>query len=97
MMWVHDVEHVWDDVQHVCASYHIWLHNTMNMQDAEDSGVLNVNAAHGCLNLVLRDEGLMRFVKYVSSAAPSSRWDVAMEYKPEDDSDEEEGGGEKGD
>jgi len=56
----------------------------------EDSGVLNVGAAANCLNLVLRDEGLMRFVKFVASAAPSSRWDLAAEYKPEDDSSDEE-------
>lgn len=56
----------------------------------DDSGVLNVSAAPNSLNLVLRDEGLMRFVKYVSYAAPSSRWDVAMEYLPEPDSDGEE-------
>ena len=54
-------------------------------QDADESGVLNVSPAHNCLNLVLRDEGLMRFVKFVSAAAPSSRVDVAMEYVPEDD------------
>ena len=35
--------------------------------------MLNVNAAANTLNLVLRDEGLMRFVKYVSFAAPGSR------------------------
>ncbi|GFR40250.1 hypothetical protein Agub_g822 [Astrephomene gubernaculifera] len=65
--------------------------------DAEESGVLNVNAAANTLNLVLRDEGLMRFVKYVSFAAPGSRWDVAMEYVPEDDDDEEgEGEGKEG-
>ena len=59
-------------------------------QDAEDSGVLNVSAAHNSLNLVLRDEGLMRFVKYVSASAPSSRWDVAMEFRPENDSDDDQ-------
>ncbi|KXZ49624.1 hypothetical protein GPECTOR_20g481 [Gonium pectorale] len=58
--------------------------------DSEESGVLNVNAASNTLNLVLRDEGLMRFVKYVSFAAPGSRWDVAMEFLPEDDDDEAE-------
>ena len=26
----------------------------------------------------------MRFVKYVGSSAPSSRWDVSMEYDVED-------------
>ncbi|EFJ40470.1 hypothetical protein VOLCADRAFT_108132 [Volvox carteri f. nagariensis] len=60
--------------------------------DSEESGVLNVNAAANTLNLVLRDEGLMRFVKYVSFAAPGSRWDVVMEYLPEDDDDDDEGG-----
>ncbi|KAG2426146.1 hypothetical protein HYH02_014861, partial [Chlamydomonas schloesseri] len=67
--------------------------------DAEESGVLNVNAAANTLNLVLRDEGLMRFVKYVSFGAPGSRWDVAMEFLPEDDSDDdedEEGAGKEG-
>lgn len=53
-----------------------YLHFIMYTQaDAEESGVLNVNAAANTLNLVLRDEGLMRFVKYVSFAAPGSRWE----------------------
>ena len=65
-------------------------------QDVEEVGVLNVCATANSLNLVLRDEGLMRFVKYVSGRAPGSRWDVAMEYQPEADSDDEEGKEEKG-
>uniref|UniRef100_A0A7S3R425 Fe2OG dioxygenase domain-containing protein n=1 Tax=Dunaliella tertiolecta TaxID=3047 RepID=A0A7S3R425_DUNTE len=64
-------------------------------QDTEESGVLNVSAAFNSLNLVLRDEGLMKFVKYLSAEAPSSRWDVAMEYLPEDDSDDEGEEGQK--
>jgi len=56
----------------------------------DESGVLNVSPAFNCLSLVLRDEGLMRFVKYVSAQAPGSRWDVSGVYVPEDDSDEEE-------
>ena len=55
--------------------------------------MLNLSAAPNSLNLVLRDEGLMKFVKYVSYQAPSSRWDIAMECLPEDDdsdTDEEE-------
>ena len=55
----------------------------------DESGVLNVSAASNTLNLVLRDEGLMRFVKYLSAFAPGSRWDVAATMLPEDDSDEE--------
>ena len=36
----------------------------------------------------------MRFVKYVSHLAPSSRWDVAAQYTVEavEDSDDESGG-----
>lgn len=61
----------------------------------DESGVLNVSPASNTLNLVLRDEGLMRFVKYVSGQAPGSRWDVAAVLLPEDDSDDEDedGGG----
>ena len=55
-----------------------------------DAGVINAPAAANCLNLTLRDDGLMRFVKYVSAGAPGSRWDVAVEYLPEDDGEEEE-------
>ena len=56
----------------------------------EESGVLNVSPAANTLSLVLRDEGLMKFVKYLSYEAPSSRWDVAMTYQPEDEEEEEE-------
>ena len=43
------------------------------------------------LNLVMRDEGTMKFVKYVSHAAPSSRWDVAAVYEvDQDDTDSDE-------
>jgi Rps23 Pro-64 3,4-dihydroxylase Tpa1-like proline 4-hydroxylase len=56
----------------------------------DDAGVLNVAPAANTLSLVLRDEGLMRFVKYVSAAAPGSRWDVAAVLLPEDDGESEE-------
>ena len=43
------------------------------------------------LNLVMRDEGTMKFVKYVSHAAPSSRWDIAAVYQvDQDDTDSDE-------
>ena len=62
--------------------------------EEEEDELLSVSATHNTLSLVHRDEGLMRFVKYVSHLAPSSRWDVAMQYTVEDveDSDEEDGG-----
>jgi len=65
----------------------------------DDTELLSVSASNNTLSLVYRDPGTMRFVKYVSHRAPSSRWDIAMEYQVEDDSEnggEEEEGGEEG-
>ncbi|KIJ69896.1 hypothetical protein HYDPIDRAFT_78857 [Hydnomerulius pinastri MD-312] len=59
----------------------------------EDSTLLTVQPTFNCLLLVLRDEGVLRFVKYVSAAAPGSRWDVCGEYEVgmvEDAEEEEE-------
>jgi hypothetical protein len=53
----------------------------------DDTELLSVSASFNTLSLVYRDPGTMRFVKYVGSKAPSSRWDIAMEYQME------EGGG----
>jgi hypothetical protein len=58
----------------------------------DDSGVLNVSASFNALSIVLRDEGLMRFVKYVSSTAPGSRWDVSAVMLPVDDDSESDSG-----
>ncbi|KIY53876.1 hypothetical protein FISHEDRAFT_63225 [Fistulina hepatica ATCC 64428] len=50
--------------------------------DFEDgSTLLSVQPSFNRLLLVLRDEGVMRFVKYVSAAAPGSRWDVCGEFE----------------
>ncbi|CAG9467369.1 unnamed protein product [Pedinophyceae sp. YPF-701] len=49
--------------------------------DEDGAALLSVSAARNSLNLVLRGGGVMRFVKFVSTAAPGSRWDVAMEYE----------------
>jgi len=50
-------------------------------EDEEDGTLLTVQPGYNRLLLVLRDEGVMRFVKYVSAAAESSRWDVCGEYE----------------
>lgn len=50
----------------------------------EEGDLLNVEASTNTLNLVLRDCGTLRFVKYVGARAPGSRWDVAVEYKLHD-------------
>ena len=55
--------------------------------------VIVVRQAINTLNLVMRDEGTMKFVKYVSHAAPSSRWDVAAVYEvDQDDTDSDDDG-----
>ncbi|KAI8064060.1 Oxoglutarate and iron-dependent oxygenase degradation C-term-domain-containing protein [Thamnidium elegans] len=60
----------------------------------DDGALLSLSAGRNELSLVLRDEGIMRFTKYISAKAPGSRWDVAFEYDlPEgfgDESEEEE-------
>lgn len=47
----------------------------------DDTELLSVSASNNTLNLVYRDPGTMRFVKYVGSSAPSSRYDICMEYE----------------
>ena len=55
--------------------------------EEDDTELLSVSASNNTLNLVYRDEGTMRFVKYVGSKAPSSRYDIAMVYEVEQDHD----------
>lgn len=53
-------------------------------QDENAEGdLLSVQAGCNVLNVVMRDEGVMKFVKYVSHMAPSSRWDLSTEYNVE--------------
>ncbi|KAG6891719.1 hypothetical protein C0992_010122 [Termitomyces sp. T32_za158] len=62
-------------------------------EEEEDSTLLTVQPGFNRLLLVLRDERVMRFVKYVSAAAEGSRWDVCGEYEvgmvADDDNDDE--------
>mmetsp|Transcript_21810 Transcript_21810/g.30612 ORF Transcript_21810/g.30612 Transcript_21810/m.30612 type:complete len:579 (-) Transcript_21810:185-1921(-) len=53
--------------------------------EEDDTELLSVSASNNTLSLVYRDPGTMRFVKYVGSRAPSSRWDICIEYKVPDD------------
>ena len=50
-------------------------------EDDDDGTLLTVQPGFNRLLLVLRDERVMRFVKYVSAAAEGSRWDVCGEYE----------------
>jgi len=60
--------------------------------EEEDATLLTVQPGFNRLLLVLRDERVMRFVKYVSAAAEGSRWDICAEYEvgmmEEDDEDD---------
>lgn len=69
-------------------------------QADEGGSLVSVSAASNALSLVLRDDtSITSFVKYVSSAAPGSRFDVAGEYlvmgtgEDDGDSSSEEGVG----
>jgi hypothetical protein len=53
----------------------------MDEDEEEDSTLLAVQPGFNRLLLVLRDERVMRFVKYVSAAAEGSRWDICGEYE----------------
>ena len=49
--------------------------------DEDDSGpLLTVQPGFNRLLLVLRDERVMHFVKYLSASAPGCRWDVYGEW-----------------
>jgi hypothetical protein len=56
--------------------------------DGDGESLLSVSPGCNVLSIVMRDQKIMRFVKYVSSAAPGSRYDITMEYEIEDEGDE---------
>ncbi|KAJ7167624.1 nuclear protein [Mycena filopes] len=68
-------------------------------EEEEDSTLLTVQPGFNRLLLVLRDERVMRFVKYVSASAEGSRWDVCAEYEvgmmAEEEEEQEDGEGEE--
>lgn len=63
-------------------------------EDGDDGPLLTLPVSFNKLLLVLRDPGVMRFVKYLSAAAPGSRWDVGGEWEVGVMEEEDEGEGE---
>jgi len=61
----------------------------------DDTELLSVSVSNNTLSLVYRDPGTMRFIKYLGARAPSSRWDVAMEYEVPGDDDDDDNDGEQ--
>jgi hypothetical protein len=49
--------------------------------EEDDSALLTKPPSFNHLLIVLRDERVLRFVKYVSAQAQGSRWDVSGEYE----------------
>ena len=60
--------------------------------DEEDNVLFTVPAAWNKMSIVLRDSGVLRFVKYVSRNAKGDRWDVSGLYGVGEDEDEDEDG-----
>ena len=59
--------------------------------DGEDDGILfSMPANWNNLNIVLRDAGVLRFIKYVSKSAKGDRWDLVGSFTVMFDEDEEE-------
>ena len=50
-------------------------------EDEDDGPLLVSRPGFNRMTLALRDEGVLRFVKYVSGIAKSSRWDVCGEWQ----------------
>lgn len=73
------------------------MKNGEDDSEDEDDTLLTVQPGFNRLLLVLRDAGVLYFVKYVSAKAPGSRWDIFGEWEigqveMEDEMEDEENG-----
>jgi hypothetical protein len=64
-------------------------------EEDDDGPLLALEPDWNRLHLVLRDPGVLSFVKYVSARAPASRWDVVGEWQVQGIEEEEEEGEEE--
>jgi len=94
-----DIDLLWESGDAGGFECYISAHNDNDKQndnkEADDeydseteTELLSVKVSNNTLSLVYRDPGTMRFVKYVGTAAPSSRWDLSLEYKVNVDEDD---------
>ena len=73
------------------SSYDPAVYKSATGED-EDDGILFTNpASWNKFSIVLRDRGVLRFVKYVSAAAGGDRWDVKGEVEVSEGAWDEEG------
>ena len=61
--------------------------------DGDDSILFWQGAAFNRLSIVLRDSGILQFVKYVSRSAQGDRWDISATYEVDMDDKEDDGSG----
>jgi Rps23 Pro-64 3,4-dihydroxylase Tpa1-like proline 4-hydroxylase len=54
----------------------------------EEPVLFTNQACWNVFHLIVRDQGLLRFVKYVSKSAPGSRWDIEAEWTIDEEDDE---------
>ncbi|MCJ1397381.1 hypothetical protein MMC11_000574 [Xylographa trunciseda] len=66
------------------------VYQTAMEGDGEDDVLFSMAAGWNRLSLVLRDKGVMKFVKYVSAMAKGDRWDVVGEFGVVDDEEGED-------
>ena len=60
--------------------------------DAEDDNILfSMSPSWNKMSIVLRDSGVLKFVKYVSRKAKGDRWDIAGAFGVKDIEDDDEG------
>lgn len=72
-----------------CGGWELWLASdpdtdeaTYGAQQEEDDGpLLALEPGWNRLHIVLRDTGVLKFVKYLKSSAPGARWDVTGEWQ----------------
>lgn len=64
--------------------------------DGDDGPLFTSPACWNKLSIVLRDAGVLKFVKYVSRNAKGDRWDVQAAFGVKDDGDDDEEGDEEG-
>ncbi|KAJ3000500.1 hypothetical protein HDV02_005365 [Globomyces sp. JEL0801] len=76
---------VWDDGEH--GGYECYMANDATEQDAavyrvdaKDDVLLTTMANWNILTIALRDEGVLKFVKYVSNQCARSRYDIEGEF-----------------
>ena len=63
--------------------------------DGDDGVLLSTDVGWNTFSLVLRDTGVLKFVKYVGRSAWGGRWDVTSEWKVDYDETKQNYGGEE--